>query len=126
VPPAHHPAFTVSATASTSPRLIAEPSEITLLWAFVDNPKVEPTNNAIERALRQLVIHRKTSYGIRTAHGSDVTKDRWETRRPFPLVCSVPWSVCPAQTVVSYLGMVMNQHPGASSRRTRAEVAGVS
>lgn len=38
----------------------------------------------------------------------------------------VPWSVCPAQTVVSYLGMVMNQHRGASSRRTRAEVAGVS
>ena len=24
---------------------------------------------------------------------------------------AMPWSVCPAQTVVSYIGMVMNQHP---------------
>ena len=42
------------------------------LWTFVDNPAVEPTNNAAERVLRPLVIHRNTSYGTQTAHGSRV------------------------------------------------------
>ena len=42
------------------------------LWTFTHDPAVEPTNNAVERALRPLVIHRKTSYGTQTAHGSHV------------------------------------------------------
>lgn len=42
------------------------------LWTFVTNTAVEPTNNAVERALRPIVIHRKTSYGTQTTHGSSV------------------------------------------------------
>lgn len=42
------------------------------LWTFVTNTAVEPTNNAAERALRPIVIHRKTSYGTQTEHGSSV------------------------------------------------------
>ena len=42
------------------------------LWTFVGNPLVEPTNNAAERVLRPIVIHRKTSYGTQTDHGSTV------------------------------------------------------
>jgi transposase len=42
------------------------------LWTFAHNPAVEPTNNAVERALRPLVIHRKTSYGTQTEHGTRV------------------------------------------------------
>ena len=42
------------------------------LWTFVANQAVEPTNNAVERALRPIVIHRKTSYGTQTDHGSSV------------------------------------------------------
>jgi len=42
------------------------------LWTFVDNPAVEPTNNAAERVLRPLAIHRKTSYGTNTPHGSRI------------------------------------------------------
>lgn len=40
------------------------------LWAFLDHPGVEPTNNASERALRHGVIWRKLSFGTQSAHGS--------------------------------------------------------
>jgi transposase len=40
------------------------------LWTFVDVPGVEPTNNAIERLLRQAVLWRKKSCGTRSANGS--------------------------------------------------------
>jgi transposase len=40
------------------------------LWAFVDVPGVEPTNNYGERTLRQAVIYRKISFGTRSAQGS--------------------------------------------------------
>ena len=33
------------------------------LWTFVDEPGMEPTNNAAERALRHAVLWRKTSRG---------------------------------------------------------------
>ena len=42
------------------------------LWTFAHDPAVEPTNNAAERALRPIVIHRKTSYGTQSEHGSRV------------------------------------------------------
>jgi transposase len=40
------------------------------LWTFVRREGVEPTNNAAERALRHLVIWRKTSYGTQSEAGS--------------------------------------------------------
>jgi len=39
------------------------------LWAFTTHPRVEPTNNPAERALRGPVIHRKLSHGTRTDDG---------------------------------------------------------
>jgi transposase len=40
------------------------------LWTFLENPDVEPTNNAAERALRPAVIHRKLSYGVQSQRGA--------------------------------------------------------
>ena len=40
------------------------------LWTFVDEPGVEPTNNAAERALRPAVLWRKGSYGTQSDTGS--------------------------------------------------------
>ena len=42
----------------------------TALWAFIDIPGVEPTNNAAERALRPAVLWRKGSFGTHSAAGS--------------------------------------------------------
>ncbi len=41
------------------------------MWTFVHEEGVEPTNNVAERALRPMVIHRKTSLGSRSGRGSD-------------------------------------------------------
>ncbi len=40
------------------------------LWTFLDHDRVEPTNNASERALRHAVIWRKLSFGTQSASGS--------------------------------------------------------
>lgn len=40
------------------------------LWLFVDNEKVEPTNNSAERAVRHGVLMRKVSLGTQSALGS--------------------------------------------------------
>ncbi len=40
------------------------------LWTFVQNPGVEPTNNAAEQALRPAVIWRRTSFGSQSTAGS--------------------------------------------------------
>jgi transposase len=40
------------------------------MWTFVEREGVEPTNNAAERALRPMVIHRKTSLGSQSDRGS--------------------------------------------------------
>ena len=40
------------------------------MWTFLDIEGVEPTNNAAERALRPLVIHRKTSLGSKSERGA--------------------------------------------------------
>lgn len=40
------------------------------LWTFVDEPGVEPTNNASERSLRHAVIGRKLSFGTQSERGS--------------------------------------------------------
>lgn len=39
------------------------------LWTFTTAPRVEPTNNAAERALRGPVIHRKLSLGSQSEAG---------------------------------------------------------
>ena len=39
------------------------------LWAFVDRPNVDPTNNLAERDLRPFVQWRKTSYGTQSDRG---------------------------------------------------------
>jgi transposase len=40
------------------------------LWTFIQRKGVDPTNNAAERALRSLVIHRKLSFGTQSHRGS--------------------------------------------------------
>jgi len=40
------------------------------LWAFVDDPNVEPTNNAAEQIIRQAVLWRKTSFGTQSKRGA--------------------------------------------------------
>src|SRR5204863_3812768 len=40
------------------------------LWTFVDDDRIEPTNNAAEQALRHAVIWRKLSFGTQLATGS--------------------------------------------------------
>ena len=40
------------------------------LWTFVRKERVEPTNNAAERALRHGVLWRKSSFGTQSAQGS--------------------------------------------------------
>lgn len=40
------------------------------LWTFIRVEGIEPTNNAAERAIRPVVIYRKTSFGTHSARGS--------------------------------------------------------
>ena len=40
------------------------------LWVFLDSKSVEPTNNAVERALRPAVLWRKRSFGTDSPLGS--------------------------------------------------------
>jgi transposase len=44
------------------------------LWAFVEHPGVEPTNNRAERGLRHAVIYRKLSQGSRSERGALATE----------------------------------------------------
>ncbi len=37
---------------------------------YIDNPRVEPTNNRVERHLRPNVIMRKITFGNRSSHGA--------------------------------------------------------
>jgi transposase len=39
-------------------------------WVFLERPDVPPTNNASERALRPVVVHRKVSGGFRSGGGA--------------------------------------------------------
>ena len=41
------------------------------MWTFIDIDGVEPTNNVAERAVRPVVIHRKTSLGSQSERGSE-------------------------------------------------------
>jgi len=43
------------------------------LFRFVDNPKIDPTNNHAERGLRHPVVMRKISGGSRSNNGADTT-----------------------------------------------------
>jgi hypothetical protein len=43
------------------------------LFAFLEHPGVEPTNNSAERALRHAVIWRKGSFGNQSANGEVAT-----------------------------------------------------
>ena len=40
------------------------------LWTFLEKQRIEPTNTAAERALRQSVIQRKISHGVQSASGA--------------------------------------------------------
>ena len=86
-------------TAETCRRILqVEPA----LWTFVAQPGIEPTNNAAERALRQAVIWRRTSYGTQSDAGSRfveriltvVETCRQQGRNP--LDYTLPGSDCPA------------------------------
>jgi transposase len=54
-------------TAGTCKRLL---HQWPILWTFTRFEGVEPTNNAVERALRHGVIYRKLSYGTASESGS--------------------------------------------------------
>jgi transposase len=54
-------------TAGTCRRLLRHQS---MLWTFTRYPNVDPTNNAVERALRHGVIWRKLCYGTASERGS--------------------------------------------------------
>ena len=41
------------------------------MWTFVHQEGIEPTNNVAERAIRPIVIQRKTSLGSQSSRGSD-------------------------------------------------------
>ena len=41
------------------------------MWTYLSIEGVEPTNNVAERAVRPVVIHRKTSLGSQSRRGSD-------------------------------------------------------
>jgi transposase len=41
------------------------------LWTFVNHPRLEPTNNAAEQALRPAVIWRRLSFGSQSRGGSE-------------------------------------------------------
>ena len=58
----HEKAFTLPA------RLLRHPGE----WlVFLDDPRVPPTNNLAERALRPLVVLRKITFGHRSRAGAE-------------------------------------------------------
>ncbi len=40
------------------------------LWTFLEKQRIEPTNNAAERALRQSVIQHKISHCVQSASGA--------------------------------------------------------
>ena len=40
------------------------------MWTFIEREGIEPTNNVAERAVRPVVIHRKTSFGSQSNRGS--------------------------------------------------------
>ena len=40
------------------------------MWTFVDDPRLEPTNNIAERTIRHAVMYRKTSFGTQSPEGS--------------------------------------------------------
>ena len=44
------------------------------LFRFVENPKIDSTNNIAERGLRHAVVMRKISHGNRSQKGADITK----------------------------------------------------
>jgi transposase len=54
-------------TAATCRLLLAADAD---LWRFVSVPRLEPTNNSAERALRHSVIWRRASHGTQSDHGS--------------------------------------------------------
>jgi transposase len=56
-----------SRTAATCRLLLAADAD---LWRFVSVPRLEPTNNSAERALRHSVIWRRSSHGTQSDHGS--------------------------------------------------------
>lgn len=67
-------ALLVRAAASSIDRLSGSCADIlahkALLWTFVDNDGVEPTNNHAERELRAFVLWRKRSFGTQSDRGN--------------------------------------------------------
>jgi len=68
---AYRPARGEKSTRARTARTCQELLKVELaLWLFVRVEGVEPTNNAAERALRQAVLWRRTSFGTQSAEGS--------------------------------------------------------
>ena len=40
------------------------------LWTYLEIERIEPTNNAAERTLRQSVIQQKNSHGVQSRQGT--------------------------------------------------------
>jgi transposase len=69
------------------------------LWTFTQNPLVEPTNNAAERALRSLVLKRKISYCTRSGSGMRF----WETAMSTVQTCAIQ-----GKSSFAYMGACMS------------------
>ena len=46
-------------------------------FTFITNPDIEPTNNAAERAIRPIAIHRRVTQGTRSARGRTCWERLW-------------------------------------------------
>ena len=56
------------------------------LFVFLEHPRVKPTNNASERALRHIVVSRKISGQIK---GGQLWMDRWS----WFMTCILTWKM---------------------------------
>lgn len=63
------------------------------LFRFVENPKIDSTNNIAERGLRHAVVMRKISRGNRSQKGADITKRLLSVTQTIKLNHSSPLTV---------------------------------
>lgn len=75
------------------------------MWTFLNNPLVEPTNNAAERALRDYVIKRKLSYGTRSKRGMDFTERMFSTVQTCKMQARVTYDFV-HEAIKSWIGHV--------------------
>jgi hypothetical protein len=75
------------------------------LFTFVADPRVPPTNNAAERALRPLVVARKVSGGTRSRQGS--------TTRMVLQSLVATWDLRGLDPLAEFLALLRDAQPAA-------------